>query len=139
MRAIESEKAPKAIGPYSQAAEAGGWIFVSGQIGMDPSGAMADGVAGQTERCLANLAAILESAGGLSRVVKTTVYMTDLSQFAAMNEAYARHFAPPFPARATLQVAALPKGALVEIEAVAAKGWRRARTLAFQSIQMYNK
>lgn len=122
-RAVESADAPKAIGPYSQAVEAGGLVFVSGQIGMDASGALvAGGIAEQTEQCLKNVAAILKAAGlGLSDVAKTTVYMTDLSQFSAMNEAYAKHFQPPYPARATVQVSALPKGALVEIEAVASR------------------
>lgn len=123
--AIETEKAPKAIGPYSQAVRGEGWVFASGQIPLDPNTAQlrGDSVAAQTEQVLLNLAAVLTAAGtGLDRVVKTTVYMTDLGRFSEMNETYARHFTAaggPFPARATVQVAALPKGALVEIDAVA--------------------
>lgn len=124
--AVESSGAPKAIGPYSQAIAAGGWVFVSGQIPLGPDGALVRGDIGrQTERCLSNIEAILGAAGlGLADVVKTTVYLTDLGQFPAMNAAYARSFKPPFPARATAQVSALPKGAAIEIEAVAFK--RRA-------------
>ena len=119
--AVATDQAPKAIGPYSQAVRAGGWVFASGQIPLTPSGELVvGGVADQTERCLLNLKAVLGAAGlSLEDVVKTTVFMTDLSQFAAMNEVYAKHFAPPFPARATVQVSALPKGSGVEIEAVA--------------------
>jgi 2-iminobutanoate/2-iminopropanoate deaminase len=119
--AVVAARAPLAVGPYSQAIQAGGWVFVSGQLPVDPSsGAMPAAVAEQTERCLRNVAAILGQAGlEMKDVVKTTVFMTDLGQFAAMNEAYARHFPAPCPARATVQVAALPKGAAVEIEAVA--------------------
>lgn len=122
-RAIASPRAPAAVGPYSQAVEAGGLVFVSGQIPLDPEGRPAPGgIAEQTERCLANVREILAEAGlGLEDVVKVTVFMTDLGQFAAMNEAYARHFRAPYPARATVQAAALPKGAAVEIEAVAAR------------------
>jgi 2-iminobutanoate/2-iminopropanoate deaminase len=122
---IETPQAPKAIGPYSQAVRAGGWLFVSGQVPLDPKSGTLDGatVAEQTERVLKNLAAVLAAGGsGLGRVLKTTVYMTDLARFAEMNEVYARHFSAAggsFPARATVQVAALPKGALVEIDAVA--------------------
>lgn len=122
-RAVASDKAPKAIGPYSQAIEAQGLVFVSGQIPLDTGGKMAGAdVAGQTEQVLENLAAVLSADGlGLENVVKTTVFMTDLGQFAAMNEVYGRFFQEPFPARATVQVSALPKGALVEIEAVAVR------------------
>ena len=122
-KAIASKAAPLAIGPYSQAIEANGLIFVSGQIAVDRAGTLAGGgVAEQTERAIGTLAAILESAGAsLESVVKTTVFMTDLGQFAAMNEVYARHFKTPCPARATVQVSALPKGASVEIEAVAVR------------------
>jgi 2-iminobutanoate/2-iminopropanoate deaminase len=119
--AIFSERAPAAVGPYSQAVKAEDWVFVSGQLPLDPaSGAMPAGVPQQTELCLRNLAAILGATGlELKDVVKTTVFMTDLGQFAAMNEVYAKFFPVPCPARATVQVAALPKGAAVEIEAVA--------------------
>lgn len=121
-KAVATAKAPAAIGPYSQAAAQGGWLFVSGQIPLKADGAMAAGVKEQTEQVLANLAAVLEAGGlGLEDVVKTTVYMTDLSQFAVMNEVYARHFKEPYPARATVQVAALPKGAQVEIDAIAGR------------------
>jgi 2-iminobutanoate/2-iminopropanoate deaminase len=118
---IATSGAPQAIGPYSQAIQAGGWVFVSGQLPLNPAGgAMPSGVAEQTELCLRNVAAILDQAGlGMKDVVKTTVFMTDLGQFAAMNEVYAKHFPAPCPARATVQAAALPKGAAVEIEAVA--------------------
>ncbi|MBI4347255.1 MAG: RidA family protein [Elusimicrobia bacterium] len=125
-QAVETSDAPKAIGPYSQAVRAGGWVFASGQIPLDPAtGAIAGTtVAEQTDRVLRNLAAVLEAAGvGLGRVVKTTVYLADLGRFAEMNDVYAKHFSAaggPFPARATVQVAALPKGALVEIDAIAA-------------------
>ena len=119
--AIVAARAPLAIGPYSQAIKAGDWVFVSGQLPVDPSsGAMPAGVAEQTAACLRNVAVILGQAGlEMKDVVKTTVFMTDLGQFAAMNDVYAKHFPVPCPARATVQVAALPKGAAVEIEAVA--------------------
>lgn len=121
--AVAAQDAPQAIGPYSQAIDLGTLVFVSGQIPAKPDGSLVEGgVAAQTARCLDNLHAILAAAGlGLEDVVKTTVYMTDLSQFAAMNEAYAKRFAAPHPARATVQVAALPKGAGVEIEAIAVR------------------
>ena len=121
--AVAAQDAPKAIGPYSQAIDVGTLVFVSGQIPAKPDGTMVEGgVAAQTERCIDNVSAILQAAGlSLADVAKTTVYMTDLSQFAAMNEVYARRFAGPHPARATVQVSALPKGAGVEIEAVAVR------------------
>lgn len=121
-RAVATDDAPQAIGPYSQGVSAGPWVFVSGQIPLEPGGTalVAGGVAAQTERCLRNIAAILKAAGlGLEDVVKTTVYMTDLSGFPEMNEVYARHFPPPHPVRATVEVSALPKGAAIEIDAVA--------------------
>lgn len=123
MSVVATSDAPQAIGPYSQAIDTGTAVFVSGQIPALPNGTLVDGgVAAQTERCLLNVTAILKAAGlGLKDVVKTTVFMTDLSQFAAMNEVYAKHFASPYPARATVQVAALPKGAGVEIEAIAVR------------------
>jgi 2-iminobutanoate/2-iminopropanoate deaminase len=121
-RALRTDKAPKAIGPYSQAVLTDGLLFVSGQIPLDP--ATGELVAGdlkkQTERVLLNLQAILEAAGlSLQNVVKTTVFMKNLGEFPAMNEVYAGFFKEPFPARATIEVSALPKGAAVEIEAVA--------------------
>lgn len=120
--AVAAADAPAAIGPYSQAVRAGNWLFVSGQIAIDPaSGALAGAtVAEQTERALRNLGAIVRAAGlGYEHVVKTTVFLADMARFAEMNEAYGRVFAAPAPARATIQAAALPKGALVEIEAIA--------------------
>lgn len=122
-QAVSTQKAPAAIGPYSQAVREGRLVFVSGQIPLDPAGALVSGVAEQTRQVLENLAAVLGAAGlGFKDVVKTTVYMTDLGQFGAMNEVYARFFEPPYPARATIGVLALPKGAAVEIEAVACAG-----------------
>jgi 2-iminobutanoate/2-iminopropanoate deaminase len=121
--AVATKEAPAAIGPYSQGIAAGNLVFVSGQIPLAADGEpVPGGIPEQTERCLKNLAAVLSAAGlSLADVVKTTVFMTDLSLFAAMNEVYARHFSAPFPARAAVQVAALPKGAGVEIEAVAVR------------------
>lgn len=121
--AVSTGRAPAAIGPYSQAVRQGNWLFVSGQIPLDDKGAMAQGAAGQTRQALDNLAAVLDAAGlNLQDVVKTTVFMTDLTQFAAMNEVYAGYFKAPFPARETVGVSALPKGAGIEISAVACSG-----------------
>jgi 2-iminobutanoate/2-iminopropanoate deaminase len=117
-----TEKAPAAIGPYSQGVREGDWIFVSGQIPLDPlTGQIVQGdVAAQSERVLKNIDALLAAAGAtFADVVKTTVYLTDLVDFAAVNDVYGRWFEPPYPARATVQVAALPRGALVEIDAIA--------------------
>ncbi len=119
---VRTENAPAAIGPYSQAVVSGGFLFCSGQIPLDPAtGKMIEGgIEEQTERVLRNLAAVLESGGGsLRSVVKTTVYLADLSDFPAMNKMYGRFFPESPPARATVQVAKLPAGALVEIDAVA--------------------
>lgn len=119
---INTSGAPAPVGPYSQAVRAGNLLFVSGQIPMDPAtGAMvADGVEAQTRRVLENLEAILASEGlTTADVVKTTVFLTDLSAFPRMNDVYAQFFEDAKPARATVQVAALPKGANVEIEAIA--------------------
>ena len=124
-RAITSKEAPKALGPYSQAIAAGDFVFLSGQIGLDPAtGNLVDGgIEQQTERALRNLTAVLWAAGAsLDHVIKTTVFMTDLGQFAAMNTVYAKFFpgeAPP--ARATVQVAALNVGARIELQMIAAK------------------
>jgi len=119
---IQTENAPAAIGPYSQAIKAGGLVFASGQIPIDPETGefVAGGIAEQTERVLKNLAAVLEAAGsGLDQVVKTTVFLADMKEFSGMNEVYATFFSEPPPARATVAAAGLPRGARVEIEAVA--------------------
>jgi 2-iminobutanoate/2-iminopropanoate deaminase len=120
---VISAKAPGAIGPYSQGIVIGEFVFVSGQTPLLPDGSMAPGgVAEHTAQCLKNALEILIASGlTLNDVVKTTVFMTDLGQFAAMNEVYAKHFRPPYPARSTVQVAALPKGADVEIEVLAVR------------------
>ena len=119
--AVQTDAAPTAIGPYSQGIRAGGFVFTAGQVGAEPStGDLADGISAQADRALRNLAAVLAAAGtGFDRVVKTTVLLVDMSDFAAFNEVYARHLSPPYPARTTVAVRALPKGALVEIEMVA--------------------
>lgn len=122
MDAIKTTGAPGAIGPYSQATRAGAMIFLSGQIPLDPAtGEMVAGdVSAQAERVLKNLGAVLEAAGcGFANVTKTTIYLTDLAAFQAVNAVYAKFFAEPFPARATVQVSALPRGAQVEIDAIA--------------------
>ena len=119
--AIHTEKAPAAIGPYSQAVKAGNTIYVSGQLPVDPSTKEFAGedIKTQTKQSLTNIKNILEKAGaGMDNVVKTTVLLADIADFAAMNEVYATFFKEPFPARAAFQVAAIPKGAKVEIEAV---------------------
>ena len=123
-KVIATAAAPGAIGPYSQAIEANGLVFASGQIPLDPAtGAFVPGgVAEQTEQALKNLRAVLETAGcTLRNVVKTTVFLTDMGSFAEMNGVYAKFFETECPARSAVQVGALPKGALVEIEAIAAK------------------
>jgi 2-iminobutanoate/2-iminopropanoate deaminase len=122
--AVRTEEAPAPFqgAPYSQAIKAGGFVFVSGQLALRPDHAeiVGDSIGEQTEQVFANLRAILEAAGsGLDRVVKTTVYLADLGDFAGMNEVYARHVGDVPPARATIEVSALPSGAKVEIEAVA--------------------
>lgn len=124
-RIVSSPDAPAAIGPYSQAVEAGGFLFLSGQIPLDPkTGQLVQGdIATQTDRVLDNLAAVLAAAGlGFEHVVRTTIFLVDLGDFAVVNEVYGRRFAASPPARATVQVAALPKGARVEIDAVAHRG-----------------
>jgi len=121
-QAVSSDSAPKAIGPYSQAIRAGSLLFVSGQIPLDPAtGAMIDGdIAAQTRRVFANLQAILEAAGAsFEHVVRTTVYLADMNDFAAVNEIYGTYFSSPAPARATVQAARLPKDARVEIDLIA--------------------
>jgi 2-iminobutanoate/2-iminopropanoate deaminase len=122
---ISSDGAPRAIGPYSQAIAIPGLLFLSGQVPLDPkTGSLLQGsIQDEVARVLENLKAVLEAAGsGLGRVVKTTVYLTNLKDFEAMNEAYARYFGDNRPARSTVQVAALPKGARVEIDAIATLG-----------------
>jgi 2-iminobutanoate/2-iminopropanoate deaminase len=121
-RIILTEKAPKPVGPYSQAVVSGDLVFCAGQIGLDPAtGRLVDGgFAAQLAQVLANIAAVLGAEGlGLGDVVKTTVFVTDLKDGPALNEAYGRAFPEPYPARSTVQVAALPAGAVVEIEVVA--------------------
>jgi 2-iminobutanoate/2-iminopropanoate deaminase len=122
--AVETSGAPAAIGPYSQAIRNGELVVTAGQIGADPaSGELAEGVAAQAERALRNLTAVLDAAGTTpERVIKTTIFLADMGDFAAVNEVYARHFSAPYPARSTVAVAGLPKGALVEIEAIALAG-----------------
>ncbi len=122
VRTFRSEGAPAPIGPYSQAVECGGFLFCSGQVGLDPAtGEMVTGgVAAEARRALTSLGAVLTEAGlGFSDVVKTTIYLVRMEDFAAVNEVYAEFVLPPFPARATVAVAALPRGARVEIEAIA--------------------
>ena len=125
MKPIHSDKAPAAIGPYSQAISSGaGLVFVSGQLPIDPAtGAFPEGgVKEQTRQSLTNAASILEAAGlSLKNVVKTTVFLADMADFAAINEVYAQFFSAPFPARSAVAVKTLPKGALVEIECIAAE------------------
>ncbi|OPZ24125.1 MAG: Enamine/imine deaminase [Lentisphaerae bacterium ADurb.BinA184] len=120
--AVLTPEAPAAIGPYSQAVKAGGTVYVSGQLGVDPATGGFAGLdaAAQTRRALMNLSAVLQAAGsGLDEVVKVTVYLADMEAFGEVNRVYAEFFRPPFPARACIQAARLPKSALVEIEAVA--------------------
>lgn len=124
MNALNTEKAPKAIGPYSQGIEAAGLVFLSGQLPLDPeTGTFPEGgIAEQTRQSIKNAEAILKSAGmSLANVVKTTVLLADISDFAAMNEVYATFFTSPYPARSAFAVRDLPKGALVEIEMIASK------------------
>jgi 2-iminobutanoate/2-iminopropanoate deaminase len=123
MTAVSSADAPKAIGPYSQGIRVGTLLFLSGQVGLDPAtGQMVDGdVATQTGRVMENLAAVLKSAGlSLADVVRTTIYLADMNDFARVNDVYGSYFSEPYPARATVQVARLPRDARVEIDAVAA-------------------
>ncbi|MBE3597134.1 MAG: RidA family protein [Hydrogenibacillus sp.] len=121
MKRVETDQAPQAIGPYAQAVEADGWLYISGQIPLGPDGTLVDGPpAAQAERALQNIEAILRAAGlGKEDVVKTTIFLTDLAHFQAVNEVYANFFGAHKPARSTVQVAALPRGADVEIETIA--------------------
>ena len=123
IKVISTEKAPAAIGPYSQAIAAGDFLYLSGQLGVNPeTGNLEEGVEAQAERAISNLKAILTQAGtDISHVVKTTVFLKSMADFAAVNAIYAAHFKQPYPARSCVQVAELPKGGLVEIEAVCVK------------------
>jgi 2-iminobutanoate/2-iminopropanoate deaminase len=119
---IATDQAPRAIGPYSQAIRSGNLVFASGQIPIDPATGefVSGGIAEQTEQVMRNISAVLEAAGtGLDQIVKTTVFLADMGDFAAMNEVYGRYFSENPPARATVQAARLPRDAKVEIEAVA--------------------
>lgn len=121
-QAVSSPDAPKAIGPYSQAVRAGQLLFLSGQVPLDPAtGLIVDGdIAAQTRRVFENLGAVLQAGGrSFSDVVRTTVFLADMNDFAAMNEVYGQYFFEPYPARATVQVARLPKDARVEIDVIA--------------------
>jgi len=124
IKKINTEKAPAAIGPYSQAVVAGNMIYLSGQIGLEPkSGKLADGgITGETKQALENIKAVLLAAGSdIASVAAVTVYLTDMNEFAAMNEVYAAYFKEPYPARAAVAVSNLPKNAKVEISAIAVK------------------
>ena len=125
MKAIHSDKAPQAVGPYSQAIVAGNLVFASGQLPIDPAtGQFAEGgIAEQTRQSLTNVSQVLAAAGtDLAHVVKTTVFLSDMANFGAMNEVYAEFFNAPYPGRSAVAVKDLPKGALVEVECIAAKG-----------------
>ncbi len=124
-QAVSSDKAPKALGPYSQAIRVGDFVFCSGQAGIDPATGqlVKGGIDAETRRVLENLSAVLEAAGSsLKQVTKTTVFLTNMDDFKTMNAIYAEHFGTPPPARSTVQVARLPAGACVEIEAIALVG-----------------
>ena len=118
---VVTRSAPAAIGPYSQAIEIDGFVFCSGQLGLDPTtGQLLEGVDDQAERALLNLESVLGAAGlSMADVVKTTIFLADLSHFAQVNAIYTKHVVAPAPARSTVQVAALPRAALIEIEAIA--------------------
>jgi len=120
-RAISTSGAPAAIGPYSQAIAVDEFVFCSGQLGLDPAtGELVEGIEAQAERALRNLSAVLDAAGMTTAdVVKTTIFLADIDDFAAVNTVYARHMSEPPPARSTFAVGALPKGGLIEIEAIA--------------------
>ncbi len=120
MKEVRSNSAPAPVGPYSQGVEAGA-VYCAGQIGTNPeNGSLESGIVAQTARALSNIEAVLAAAGlGLKNVVKTTVFLADIADFPQMNEEYAKHFSPPFPARTTVQAGALPRDARVEIDAIA--------------------
>lgn len=121
VKAIHTENAPAAIGPYSQAIQAGDFVFVSGQIPVDPeSGQVVEGIEKQTEQVMENLNAVLKEAGtDFSQAVKFTIYLSSMDNFATVNEIYGRYLIEPFPARATIEVSRLPKDVLIEIDAIA--------------------
>lgn len=124
MKAIHTQQAPAAIGPYSQAIEINGLVYASGQIPIDPATGefVVGGIKEQTRQALTNASRIMEAAGtDMAHVVKTTVFLADMADFAAMNEVYATFFTEPYPARSAVAVKALPKGALVEVECIACK------------------
>lgn len=124
MKALHSDNAPKAVGPYSQAIEANGFVFASGQLPIDPAtnAFVEGGVKEQTRQSLTNAQSLLKAAGlDLSHVIKTTVFLSDMADFAAMNEVYAEFFNEPYPARSAIAVKTLPKNALVEVECIAAR------------------
>lgn len=123
MESITTDRAPAAVGPYSQAVVAGDLVFVSGQIPVDPEiGDVPDDIAGQTRRALTNLGNVLEAAGsGLDRAVRVTVFVTDMSAFADVNRVYAEFFSEPYPSRSCVEVSKLPKGVKVEIDAIAVR------------------
>lgn len=124
MKALHSDNAPKAVGPYSQAIEANGFVFTSGQLPIDPAtnAFVEGGVKEQTRQSLTNAQSVLKAAGlDLSHVIKTTVFLSDMADFAAMNEVYAEFFNEPYPARSAIAVKTLPKNALVEVECIAAR------------------
>ncbi|MCL1975750.1 MAG: RidA family protein [Firmicutes bacterium] len=117
---IHTTQAPAALGPYSQAICCGNLVFCSGQVGLNSAGVLAQGLTAQTEQCLNNMQAVLQEAGSsMEKVVKCTIFLTDMNDFAAVNEIYGQFFPSPYPARSCIQVCALPKGGLVEIEAIA--------------------
>lgn len=118
---VKTTAAPAALGPYSQAVKSGSYLFCSGQLGLEPAtGELAQGIGPQTQQALANISAVLEAGGSsFAKVVKTTIFLTNMGDFAAVNEIYGTYFEAAPPARSTVQVAALPKGGLVEIEMIA--------------------
>ena len=119
---IHTDNAPAAIGPYSQAIDLGEMIFTSGQIPVAPDGSVSDDISEQTRQALLNLKAVVEASGSsFDKVIKTTVFITDMAQFGAINAVYSEFFSEPYPARSCVQVAALPKGVSIEIEAIALK------------------
>ncbi len=119
-QSVHTDKAPQAIGPYSQAMVVNGMVYTSGQLGMTPDGVLKDTVVEQAEQAIHNIMAVLEAAGtSIDHVVKTTVFLADINDFVAVNEVYGKYFTEPYPARSAVQVANLPKAAKVEIEVIA--------------------